>query len=395
MKPYQLLGLSFLIYLHRNGLSGILGDEMGLGKTLQTLSLIQYLKEQRKQSSSSSQLRPCLVVCPLSVLTSWMAESKKWTPDLKVIRFHGPAHERNRLKQIAIGEIDVYGNTTRGAQKKKNDRRTATGKPIIEIDSDPDDSPEIGVDLIVTTYEGFLAEQGWFKKAFVWSYVILDEGHKIKNDLSLISKALQGLGAEYRLILTGTPLQNNLVELWALLHWLYPEVFTERTAELFKSSFNLTKGEVSTKVMDDARRLLEVIMLRRMKNSEGVDLNLPPKTDVLLYVPLTPMQRFWYMRLITRADQGLLEELFQGASLKESTTIESEVRTQDFLQNKDLAELDALDKNTGDTDATAQWQESKEIMRKALEQERQDENKKSAWRKLMNLLMQLRKVCFK
>lgn len=148
---------------------------------------------------------------------------------------------------------------------------------------------ERGVDLVVTTYEGFVAEQGWFKKAFVWKYVVLDEGHKIKNNLSQISHALQGLGAEFRLILTGTPLQNNLRELWALLHWLYPEVFIERTAELFKNSFNLTKGQVSTKVMDDVRRLLEVIMLRRMKTSEGVDLNLPPKTDVLLYVPLSPM----------------------------------------------------------------------------------------------------------
>ena len=313
MKPYQLLGLSFLVYLHKNGLSGILGDEMGLGKTLQTLSLIQYLKENRKLSTSSDELRPFLVVCPLSVLSSWMAESRRWTPDLKVLRFHGSVHERDRLKRIATGDVDNFGNATRGARKRKNDRRTATGKPIIDLDSETDDAQdERGVDLIVTTYEGFLAEQGWFKKAFLWSYVVLDEGHKIKNDLSLISKALQGLGAEHRLILTGTPLQNNLVELWALLHWLYPEVFTEKTAEMFKSSFNLNKGQVSTEVMDHARRLLEIIMLRRMKNSIGVDLNLPPKTEVLLYIPLTPMQRFWYLRLLTRADKGLLEELFHG-----------------------------------------------------------------------------------
>ena len=262
MKPYQLLGLSFLVYLHKNGLSGILGDEMGLGKTLQTLSLFQYLKDNRTPSSRSGEIRPCLVVCPLSVLSSWMAESRRWTPGLNVLRFHGSVHERERLKRIAIGDIDNLGNETRGARKKKNDRRTASGKPIIDLDSDTDDAPDQqSVDLIVTTYEGYLAEQGWFKKAFIWSYVVLDEGHKIKNDLSLVSKALQGLGAEYRLILTGTPLQNNLVELWALLHWLYPEVFTEKTADLFRSSFNLTKGQVSTKVMDDARRLLENIML--------------------------------------------------------------------------------------------------------------------------------------
>lgn len=394
MKPYQLLGLSFLVYLHKNGLSGILGDEMGLGKTLQTLSLIQYLKERKKLSTSSGELRPCLVVCPLSVLSSWMAESRRWTPGLKILRFHGSVHERDRLKRVALGDIDSFGNETRGARKKKNDRRTATGKPIIDLDSDTDDAQdERGVDLIITTYEGYIAEQGWFKKAFLWSYVVLDEGHKIKNDLSLISKALQGLGAEYRLILTGTPLQNNLVELWALLHWLYPEVFTEKTAELFKSSFNLTKGQVSTQVMDDARRLLEIIMLRRMKHSPGVDLNLPPKTEVLLYVPLTPMQRFWYMRLLTRADKGLLEELFQGAKQKEAVALKQEAQEGGILQKKSIEELEALENKAYGGEAGAEWEESKEIMRQAVEHEQQDENRSSAWKKLMNLLMQLRKVC--
>ncbi|KAL9100260.1 MAG: hypothetical protein Q9163_004336 [Psora crenata] len=394
MKPYQLLGLSFLVYLHRNGLSGILGDEMGLGKTLQTLSLIQYLKENR-MTATGAQLRPCLVVCPLSVLNSWMMEAKKWTPDLKALRFHGPVHERNRLKHIATGDIDFHGNKTKLNRKKQKDRRTAMGQLANETDSEDElaTGDERGVDLVVTTYEGFLADQAWFKRAFVWSYVILDEGHKVKNDLSLISKALQGLRAEYRLILTGTPLQNNLLELWALLHWLYPEVFTERTQGLFKESFNLNKGQVSTKVMDDARRLLELIMLRRMKNSPGVDLNLPPKTDVLLFVPLTPMQRFWYMRLLTRADQGLLEELFQSAPQKETAMIQGQANTPDLLESKAGDGLEALDRYSGESNEAAGWEESKEIMKQALEREQQDQNRNSAWRKLMNLLMQLRKCC--
>lgn len=88
MKPYQLSGLSFMVYLHRNGLSGILGDEMGLGKTLQTISLIQYLKE-NEPTPAGDQIRPFLVICPLSVLSSWMAETRKWAPELKVLRFHG------------------------------------------------------------------------------------------------------------------------------------------------------------------------------------------------------------------------------------------------------------------------------------------------------------------
>ncbi|KAL9002490.1 MAG: hypothetical protein Q9188_004571 [Gyalolechia gomerana] len=386
MKPYQVSGLSFLVYLHRNGLAGILGDEMGLGKTLQTLSLIQYLKENRKQNSVSEN-RPSLVVCPLSVLSSWMTEARKWAPGLKTLRFHGPLHERARMKRIITGEIDMYGHETRRHKIKRNDRMTKAGKVVIDLDAEADTGNEVGVDLVVTTYECFQAEQAWFKKSFIWNYLILDEGHKIKNEKSQISKALQALGAEYRLILTGTPLHNNLLELWALLHWLYPEVFTEKTAESFKMAFDLTRGTVSTTFMDSARRLLEQIMLRRMKNSEVVNLNLPPKTEVLLYMPLTPMQKFWYTRLLTRADQGLLNELFQDARQKEAVSEERDKQEQ-LLEGKTIEQLEALDK-TGN----AAWQESKEILEKAMQQEEQDEGRKSAWRKLMNLLMQLRKVC--
>lgn len=382
MKPYQLSGLSFLVYLYRNGLSGILGDEMGLGKTLQTLSLLQYLKENRKQTAGS-ELRPSLVVCPLSVLSSWMAEARRWAPGLKVLRFHGPAHERDRMKRIAVGDVDMFGNETKRHKVKKNDRMTKAGKQVIDLDDEPETGNEIGIDLLVTTYECFTVEQAWFKKAFIWNYVILDEGHKIKNDQSLIAKALQSLAAEYRLILTGTPLHNNMLELWALLHWLYPEIFTDTTAESFKDAFNLTKGTVSTTFMDDCRRLLERIMLRRMKDSESVNLNLPPKTEVLLFVPLTPMQRYFYTRLMTRADQGLLDELFQGAQHKESMHREQET------QEQPLRQLETLGKSATD----GAWQESREILQQAIEQQQEDESKTSAWRKLMNLLMQLRKVC--
>lgn len=361
---------------------------MGLGKTLQTLSLIQYLKNTRKLSRSNGERRPCLVICPLSVLSSWMSEARRWAPGLKALRFHGPTVERNRVKRIASGEEDMYGNKTNYARRRKNERLTAAGKPVVVLDSDIEDDDEDGIDLIITTYDSFKSEESWFKRAFVWSYVVLDEGHKIKNDLSQVSKALQGLGAEYRLILTGTPLQNNLVELWALLRWLYPEVFVENTADLFKSAFNLSRGQVNTKVMDDARRLLELIMLRRMKNSPGVDLNLPPKTDVLLFVPLTPMQKFWYTRLLTRTDQVLLNELFQGAKEKEATVLKIENHTSEAT---DLPELEDFNSSHGGA-AGALWKESEEIVSKAIQQERKQEGNKTAWKKLMNLLMQLRKV---
>jgi SWI/SNF-related matrix-associated actin-dependent regulator of chromatin subfamily A member 5 len=160
-------------------LSGILGDEMGLGKTLQTLSLIQYLKENDPKTGTGRLQRPFLVVCPLSVLSSWMAEAKKWTPGLKAIRFHGPAQERQRLKKIVVGELDIYGNLTAQAKSKLKSRRNAAGKTVISLDTDSEDEEDLGVDLVVTTYDCYKAEQSWFKTAFVWRYVVLDEGHTV------------------------------------------------------------------------------------------------------------------------------------------------------------------------------------------------------------------------
>lgn len=352
VKPYQLEGLSFLVHMHNNGMSAILGDEMGLGKTLQTLALFQYLRE---IEPTKGEHKPYLVVCPLSVLSSWMNEAKKWTPGLNAVRFHGPKKEREKLKEDC-----------RVAGKAKK------------------------IDIIVTTYETFVAEQGWFKRAFVWRYCVLDEGHKIKNEKSDVSHSLQSLKAEYRLLLTGTPLQNNLLEMWALLHWLYPEVFTTDTSEHFKRAFDLTKGRVSTTFMDDARRLLELVMLRRMKSSAGVNLGLPEKEEILLYVPLTPMQRFWYTRFLTKVDTLMLEQLFQGAQSKEKVSLQQEAEED----KKSTVLLEKAEDELADPGAETSevWAESKEILEKAIQNEQVD-NKSSEWRKLMNLIMQLRKVC--
>lgn len=347
MKGYQLSGLSFLLWLHANGSSGILGDEMGLGKTLQTLSLFSHLTTFHPNPSGHS--RPFLVVCPLSVVSSWVSECRKWTPHLRVLRFHGPTEERERIKKVA-----EHGEAS------------------------PEEGGRTAYDVIITSYEVFEREKQWFRRAFVWRYVVLDEGHKIKNEKTNIALALQGLRAEYRLILTGTPLQNNLTELWALIHWLFPEVFTVNTSKLFTDAFNLTAGKNDLAVMDDARRLLELIMLRRMKESKGVNLGLPEKTEVVLYLPLVPMQRFWYKRLLTRLDKGLLETVFKGAKEKEEVVVKTEgVKTE----VKD-EELEGLEEGQGE-----EWGESKAIVEMAIK-----EKQGTQWQKLMNLLMQLRKV---
>lgn len=377
MKSYQLEGLSFLVHMYNNGMSAILGDEMGLGKTLQTLSLFQYLEETHP---SLGEPRPFLVVCPMSVLSSWVAEARKWAPKLRVLRYHGPRTERDRLKLLAVGKIDQYGNTLAGQSKKRKEKRESRGVPVVDLDDDDERSGTF--DLVITTYETFVAEKGWFSKVFVWRYCVLDEGHKIKNDESKVAHALQSLRAEHRLLLTGTPLQNNLREMWSLLHWLYPDVFTEKTSGMFKDAFDLSRGKVSTKFMDDARHLLELVMLRRMKNSPSVNLGLPPKEEVLLYVPLTPIQREWYVRLLTKAGNSCLEAIFKDTRSKEQQAL-----VEDHEEDRDLAvQEQAVDKQDD-------WAESREIMRQAIESEQSDDKSSHAWKRLMNLVLQLRKCC--
>jgi SWI/SNF-related matrix-associated actin-dependent regulator of chromatin subfamily A member 5 len=266
LKGYQLKGVSWLINMHDMGLNVILGDEMGLGKTLQTISLLTYLKFERGQNG------PHLVVCPLSVLQSWMNEFSKWSPNLSVIRFHGSdGADREILKH----EIVTHH-----------------------------------YDVIVTTYEMYVAENYFFKTRLAFSYVILDEGHRIKNHETILAKAIFSQNAQYRLILTGTPLQNNMVELWSLFHWLYPEVFTLNSSEVFSGAFNIQKGLADNNIIQYASVFLDKIMLRRMKNV--VDLKIPDCEEITIYMPIAPMQRLFYKKFLNDVDIDAAEKLLKN-----------------------------------------------------------------------------------
>ncbi|KAK0184817.1 P-loop containing nucleoside triphosphate hydrolase protein [Armillaria mellea] len=263
MKDYQLHGLSFLVYMYKNGMNCILGDEMGLGKTLQTLSLFAYIKQH-----SSSHDAPHLVICPLSVLSSWEAEAARWLPSMRTLRFHGPSVQRTMIKKTFL---------------------------------------EKSFDIVLTTYEAFSVELSWFKSRR-WNYCVLDEGHKIKNSGTLVAQNLQSIGSLYRLILTGTPVQNNLVEVWGLLHFLYPNIFTVKTEQKFLESFDLGRGIYDVPFLGAVQKLLSVIMLRRTKSVVSVDV--PPRDEVTVFIPLTEAQRFWHYRLFHRIDIVDLEQIF-------------------------------------------------------------------------------------
>ena len=196
MRPYQVEGLSWMVKLHENGINGILADEMGLGKTLQSISLMGWLLESRGIRG------PHIVIAPKSTIGNWMREIRQWCPALKPLKLLGDKHERARIVQEEL----------------------LTGK----------------FDVCVTSYEGTLKEASALKK-IQWSYLMIDEAHRVKNVKSSLSQTVRLIPTQFRLLITGTPLQNNLQELWALLNFLLPDVFS--SSDTFDDWFSLDSGE--------------------------------------------------------------------------------------------------------------------------------------------------------
>jgi ATP-dependent helicase STH1/SNF2 len=192
LKEYQLTGLQWMVSLYNNNLSGILADEMGLGKTIQTISLIAYVMEVK------GNLGPFLIVVPLSTMSNWVNELRKWAPDIIVVQYKGNPEER---KQIYRDDMDA-------------------GQ----------------FNVLLTTYDFVIKDKATLRR-FTWEYIIVDEGHRMKNTES---KFALTLGTYYtskrRLLLTGTPLQNNLPELWSLLNFLLPTIF--QSPDTFDQWFN-------------------------------------------------------------------------------------------------------------------------------------------------------------
>jgi ATP-dependent helicase STH1/SNF2 len=271
LKSYQLIGLQWLVSLYVNNLNGILADEMGLGKTIQTIALICYLIE-RKQNPG-----PYLIVVPLSTLSNWVLEFSKWAPDVKIGVYKGTPNYRRQL-----------------AFQIKNDR-------------------EDRFNVLVTTYEYIMKDKYYLNK-ITWQYIIVDEGHRMKN---FKSKFTQTLGTQfnsvYRLLLTGTPLQNNLAELWALLNFLLPKIFN--SCDEFEKWFNqpfsnkAPTGEKPIELTEEEQMLiihrlhtvLRPFLLRREKKE--VEKELPNKIEYVIKVELSAWQRIVYNSI---QESGLL-----------------------------------------------------------------------------------------
>lgn len=250
MRDYQVAGLNWLISLHENGISGILADEMGLGKTLQTISFLGYLRHIMGTTG------PHLVVVPKSTLDNWKREFTRWTPEVNVLVLQGAKEERAELIQERLKDESF--------------------------------------DVCITSYEMILREKSHLKQ-FAWEYIIIDEAHRIKNEQSSLAQVIRLFNSRNRLLITGTPLQNNLHELWALLNFLLPDVFGE--SEAFDQWFSGQDRDQDT-VVQQLHRVLRPFLLRRVK--ADVEKSLLPKKEVNLYVGMSEMQVKWYQKILEK-----------------------------------------------------------------------------------------------
>ncbi|KAM0881760.1 hypothetical protein ACQ4PT_032744 [Festuca glaucescens] len=273
MRDYQLAGLNWLIRLYENGINGILADEMGLGKTLQTISLMGYLHEFRGITG------PHMVVAPKSTLGNWMKEIARFCPILRAVKFLGNPEERNHIREKLLqpGKFDVC----------------------------------------VTSFEMAIKEKTALRR-FSWRYIIIDEAHRIKNENSLLSKTMRLFSTNYRLLITGTPLQNNLHELWSLLNFLLPEIFS--SADTFDEWFQISGENDQQEVVQQLHKVLRPFLLRRLKSD--VEKGLPPKKETILKVGMSQMQKQYYRALL----QKDLEVINAGGERKRLLNIAMQLR---------------------------------------------------------------------
>ena len=265
LKGYQVEGLRWMATLYENGLSGILADEMGLGKTIQVISLIAHLREKHVAG-------PYIIAAPLATLPNWRKEFAKWTPSVNVLMYHGNRKWRQETRKMLM-------NTTR--QKF-------------------DDFP-----VIITSYEVCIMDRAALSK-FDFKYLVIDEGQRVKNRDCRLVRELKKLKTENRLLLSGTPIQNTLEELWSLLNFVNPDIFDD--LNVFQSWFgfkNIGKETQVDDILDDEARnrvvtklhdILRPFLLRRVKKDVLAHL-LPPKKEIVIYVPMSAIQRKYDVEL--------------------------------------------------------------------------------------------------
>ncbi|KAK3554199.1 hypothetical protein QTP70_020085 [Hemibagrus guttatus] len=285
MRWYQVEGIEWLRMLWENGINGILADEMGLGKTIQCIAHISMMIEKKV-------LGPFLVVAPLSTLPNWISEFRRFTPEVPVMLYHG-------------------------SQKERSDLVKKIRKPQGSLHMCP---------VVVTSFEIAMIDRKYLQR-FHWKYLIVDEGHRIKNLNCRLVQELKMLPTDNKLLLTGTPLQNNLSELWSLLNFLLPDVFDDLKS--FESWFDistitsdvetLVTNEREQNILNMLHQILTPFLLRRLKSD--VTLEVPPKKEIVVYAPMTAKQDAFYRAIVDKTIAKVLgQEKRETAPVQRTST---------------------------------------------------------------------------
>ncbi|XP_071548739.1 chromodomain-helicase-DNA-binding protein Mi-2 homolog [Panulirus ornatus] len=271
LHEYQLEGVNWLRYSWGQGTDTILADEMGLGKTIQTIAFLYSLY---KEGHSKG---PFLVAVPLSTIINWEREFEMWAPDFYVVTYVGDRESRTMIREH---ELSFEEGAVRSASKATRIRTT-----------------NVKFNVLLTSYEMISMDQACLG-SLEWACLVVDEAHRLKSNQSKFFRVLNQYNIQYRLLLTGTPLQNNLEELFHLLNFLCPEKFNDLSA--FQNEFEDIAKEDQIKKLHD---LLGPHMLRRLKTD--VLKNMPTKSEFIIRVELSPLQKKYYKYILTRNFEAL------------------------------------------------------------------------------------------
>uniref|UniRef100_A0A672T359 Chromodomain-helicase-DNA-binding protein 4-like n=1 Tax=Sinocyclocheilus grahami TaxID=75366 RepID=A0A672T359_SINGR len=272
LHPYQLEGLNWLRFSWAQGTDTILADEMGLGKTVQTAVFLYSLY---KEGHSKG---PFLVSAPLSTIINWEREFEMWAPDMYVVTYVGDKDSRAVIRE---NEFSFENNAIRGGKKPSKMKKEASVK----------------FHVLLTSYELITIDTAVLG-SIDWACLVVDEAHRLKNNQSKFFRVLNNYPLQHKLLLTGTPLQNNLEELFHLLNFLTPERFSN--LEGFLEEFADIAKEDQIKKLHD---MLGPHMLRRLK--ADVFKHMPSKTELIVRVELSPMQKKYYKFILTRNFEAL------------------------------------------------------------------------------------------
>jgi SNF2 family DNA or RNA helicase len=256
LRPYQVRGYSWLAFLRRWGLGACLADDMGLGKTVQTLAAIQRERD-------AGEKRPVLLICPTSVVGNWKKEAERFTPDLPVLIHHG-------------------GQRTRGDAFRKKVQPCA---------------------LVLSSYALLHRDRELLEKVD-WAGVVLDEAQNVKNPETKQSQAARALRADYRVALTGTPVENHVGDLWSILEFLNPG-FLGTQADFRRRYFLPIQAQHDTEASGRLKRLTGPFILRRLKTDKSIIADLPDKLEMKVFCNLTREQASLYAAVVAEASKTI------------------------------------------------------------------------------------------